>query len=146
MLVYRISKERYIKDLSGKGAELAGGRWNPKGKPALYTSSSLALCICEVLVHTDKDIPPQNMCYAQIFIPDECISDEYYSSDSESTPLELGTKWLNSASALAIKVHSIIMPKDYDGDFNIIINPLHKDFDKVTIKNVAPCNFDNRLF
>ena len=37
MLLYRIAKQNFINDFSGKGAELYGGRWNLKGFPAVYT-------------------------------------------------------------------------------------------------------------
>jgi RES domain-containing protein len=34
-------------DLSGKGAELSGGRWNRKGTPVVYASVSRALACLE---------------------------------------------------------------------------------------------------
>ncbi|HUN93832.1 MAG TPA: RES domain-containing protein [Burkholderiaceae bacterium] len=37
---------------SGIGAEVAGGRWNPKGVKAVYCSLDPATCIIEVAVHT----------------------------------------------------------------------------------------------
>jgi RES domain-containing protein len=36
---------------SGKGAEIAGGRWNPVGYPVVYCSSDPATAILEVAVH-----------------------------------------------------------------------------------------------
>ena len=146
MLAYRIAKEKFIRDLSGKGAEMSGGRWNPKGTPALYTSSSLALCMCEVLVHTDRDIPPTDMCFAEIFIPDECISEDYFSCSYLKASLQNGEAWLKGSSSLAIKVPSAILLETYAGDFNIIINPLHTDFSAVKIIKTEPCSFDSRLF
>ena len=52
MIVYRLCKSIYKKDLSGKGAEIAGGRWNSKGYAILYTSESRSLCTAEIAVHT----------------------------------------------------------------------------------------------
>ena len=146
MLVYRIAKEKYIRDISGKGAELAGGRWNPKGIPALYTSSTLSLCMCEVLVHTDKDIPPRDMFFAEISIPDEFVSEKYFSSISLQSALQCGTDWLKTMTSLAIKVPSALMPSTYRGDFNVIVNPFHHDFLSVKIERIEPCNFDIRFF
>lgn len=146
MRLYRISKKQYINDLSGKGAELAGGRWNSKGVPAIYASSSLALCICEVLVHTDKDILPDNMYFAEIYIPDECVSSVFFSQEALKNSLSNGSQWLSEKGSVAIKVQSAIMPENYTADFDIVINPLHPDFHSVRIEKIEPCPFDVRLF
>ena len=52
MDVYRIGKNKYIKDLSGDGARLYGGRWNYQGYRVLYASESLALAILEYITKT----------------------------------------------------------------------------------------------
>ena len=58
MKVFRLCNRQFSNDLSGKGAELFGGRWNNKGTAILYASESRALCLTEVLVHaTSKSIP-----------------------------------------------------------------------------------------
>ena len=139
MLLYRIAKKKFVEDLSGYGARLYGGRWNDKGYSALYTSSSLSLSMCETLVHCDKSVVPQNMFFAELELPDELIPEGV-------EPIEVGTTWLKSKNSVAIKVHSIILPKEYDKDFNIILNPEHPDFQRLKIKTVVACPFDLRLF
>lgn len=146
MLVYRIARKKYINDLSGKGAELAGGRWNLKGLPAIYTSSTLTLAMFEILVHTDKDLPPVDMYFSELEIPDKMIIDDYFNEVSFEHALNIGSNWIKEAKSLAIKVPSVLMPKNYTRDFNVIINPRHKDFPKIKILKTEPCNFDLRLF
>ena len=53
MTCYRVVRRKYA-NLSGEGAMLYGGRFNPPGIPAVYTSQSIALALLEVLVHIDK--------------------------------------------------------------------------------------------
>ena len=69
MIVYRLSKKEYINDLSGYGAERNGGRWNEKGRPALYTASSCALAVLEVAVHVPFGIMPVDYYMATIEVP-----------------------------------------------------------------------------
>ncbi|HHJ10104.1 MAG TPA: RES domain-containing protein [Bacteroidetes bacterium] len=45
MNVYRLCKCKYARDLSGRRANIAEGRWNSKGIPILYTAGSRALSI-----------------------------------------------------------------------------------------------------
>src|ERR1700748_878056 len=58
MIVYRLAKSVFKNDLSGRGAELAGGRWNSAGIPVLYTAESRALCALEIAVHTPLNVVP----------------------------------------------------------------------------------------
>ena len=49
-------------DLSGKGAEKTGGRWNRPGLPVAYAASSIALAALETVVHLhleNQDYVPQ---------------------------------------------------------------------------------------
>lgn len=146
MLLYRIAKKAYIEDLSGLGSRLYGGRWNEKGYSAIYTSSSLALCMCETLVHCDKSIILQNMFFAEMEIPDEMVPADFFKiSQNEETSIA-GTKWLKEKSSVAIRVPSVILPAEYNKDFNVILNPEHPDFAKLKINTVVECPFDLRLF
>ena len=51
MIVYRLTSGDHIKDLSGTGAKLYGGRWNSAGLHAIYSTENISLAILEVLVH-----------------------------------------------------------------------------------------------
>ena len=145
MVVFRIARKEYIQDLSGRGAELFGGRWNEKGIPALYTSSSLSLAALEILVHTDKSLPPVNMAYAKIYVPDEMFSMKILRLKPDEVPVEYGTKWLKEKRGLMLKVPSVILPYEYDHEFNLILNPLHEDYKKVFVAEVHDFSFDVRL-
>ena len=42
-------------DLSGSGAKNTGGRWNPAGMAAVYTSENISLAFHETIVHLHAD-------------------------------------------------------------------------------------------
>ena len=44
-----MAKARHADDLSGKGSEITGGRWNDIGVPALYLSDNISLSLLETL-------------------------------------------------------------------------------------------------
>jgi RES domain-containing protein len=46
-----VKEERADAAMSGEGARRYGGRWNAKGTPAVYLSSSLSLAVLEILFH-----------------------------------------------------------------------------------------------
>lgn len=71
MKVFRLCKAKYNGDLSGKGAELFGGRWNNKGVALLYTSDSVSLCTLEVVVHSEQGDVPRNYVLHTFEIPDD---------------------------------------------------------------------------
>jgi len=76
MMVFRLSKAQFARDLSGRGAQIAGGRWNSKGIPMVYTSQSRALCTVEIAVHTPLGNIPEDYVLVSVFIPDHLIIKE----------------------------------------------------------------------
>lgn len=154
MIVYRISRAKYSRDLSGKGAELSGGRWNSVGRPAICASSSVALSTVEVSVHLPLGILPSDYVLISIWMPD--TSDNAESTVTNLTKLPAnwrsypfpketqlaGDTFLQKGKTLALQVPSAAVAED----FNYIINPLHPDARQVKIEDIRPYEFDQRLF
>ena len=151
MIVYRLSRARFSKDLSGRGAELAGGRWNSKGTPMLYTSDSIALCTVEVAVHMPLGIVPLDYQLVHIRIPDEIeikelpetiLPEDWKSFPHSNATQVIGDEFIVAQEALVLKVPSAAV----QGTYNYLVNPRHKDFNAVTIVATEPFEFDKRLF
>ncbi len=151
MIVFRLSKADFSKELSGRGAQISGGRWNSKGVAMVYTSESRALCTTEIAVHTPLGNLPTNYDIISIEIPDDVKIEEL---DIEKLPSNwrtfphlyatqvIGNDFVKLAKFLVLKVPSVIVC----GEFNYLLNPNHKDFVKVKILSVNSFNFDERLF
>lgn len=151
MIAFRLSKSKYAKDISGKGAEQTGGRWNSKGAALLYTSESRALCTTEIAVHTPLGNIPFGYEIISIEIPDDIeiqelaateLPDDWKSFPHSHSTQEIGDKFVIAEKFLVIKVPSVIV----QGEYNYLINPNHKDFKKIQIKSIESFNFDERLF
>lgn len=150
MIVYRISTKKYIRDLSGTGSKLHGGRWNPKGFALLYTSEHKSLAALELLVHLDRNSIPEDLEIVSIEISDKHIlkfSDSTYNGiirdkNSLSRFKEEGKNWIETGSSLGLKVPSILI----SGESNILINPSHESFKEIKILDIDPFNYDERLF
>jgi RES domain-containing protein len=150
MVVYRISKKRFITDLSGLGAKLYGGRWNPKGVSLMYTSESRALAILEYYVHADRAFLPTDVAIASIHIPDDTSRKEILIGD---LPLDwreypasaqlagIGEEWSKSGESLLLFIPSVVVPKER----NVLINPGHSHIKEVAIIDVEDYSFDERL-
>ena len=151
MIVFRLSKSKHSNDLSGKGAEKFGGRWNSKGVAMLYTSDSRALCTAEIAVHTPLGNIPEDYEITLIKIPEHTIIPELEITDlpkdwksiphSHSTQ-EIGDKFIDEGKFVALKVPSAVV----QGEFNFLLNPYHSDFKNITIEKIEPFAFDTRLF
>ncbi|MGA7812645.1 RES family NAD+ phosphorylase [Caballeronia sp.] len=154
MKLFRVAKDKPGKyradDLSGNGASVAGGRWNPMGMPALYTSLNAATAVLEVRVHLSGFIPAANLFLVEVDIPDVLISKGYEPSlptdwnelTIPTSTIEIGRRWLSAAKSVAMKVPSVVCPADW----NVILNPHHSDFRKVKVTRQEPFSLDARLF
>ena len=151
MIVYRLAKGKFRNDLSGKGAELAGGSWNSKGTAILYTCQSRALCTTEIAVHTPLGIVPEDYFLISLEFPDKTAVQEIAAKDLKPSwrkfphphfTQELGDAFVQENRFLVLKVPSAVVP----GDFNFLFNPRHPQFSKVKVLASEPFEFDERLF
>lgn len=150
MKIYRLTRENYKNDLSGKGAELAGGRWNPKGMPALYAAESRSLAILETIVHTPISLILDDFVFLILELPDEFpifeISEKQLSSTWKVDEKQTETKGLGEALLveqhfLGFRVPSVVVPQES----NFVFNPRHPDFSAIKIIEIEPFEFDERL-
>lgn len=151
MMVYRLCRKAYANDLSGRGAELNGGRWNGKGTAMIYTSVARALCMVEIMVHIPAGIIPKDFYLVSISIPDDidisAIGPKDLPENWDRHPIaasiqKIGNDFISAQKALVLKVPSAIV-KD---EWNYLINALHQDFKAVKIIATEPFSFDTRLF
>lgn len=150
MIVFRLSKGKYRADLSGKGAEMYGGRWNSKGVSLLYTSLSRALAFAEVAMHLPLGIIPKDYFMITIHFPDTIeilklpesgLPADWRSNPPSSSTQKIGDRFVAESKYLVLRVPSAVVP----GDFNYLINPAHPASGEVSIQNIEPFEFDSRF-
>ena len=147
ILCYRLCSSRYSPD-SGRGAALAGGRWNPVGAEVIYTAATLSLAVLEVLVHFS--VLPEDYVMTEIHIPDTVSVEVLRTSEhphgwQSPAPITatqaVGGRWINERNSCVLVVPSSIVATDR----NYLINPHHKDFRKLAFSKPVPFRFDPRL-
>jgi RES domain-containing protein len=146
---WRIVKEKHATvAFSGEGAAKSGGRWNSRGVPVVYTSSTKSLAALESLVHL---IPPVRFKYVAIHIkfddalveivaPTSLPSDRQVEPPSPSSQ-RVGVAWVLAARSAVLALPSVIV----SGELNFLLNPAHRDFKKITIGKPERFTFDSRL-
>lgn len=150
MIVYRLSRRKYKSHLSGRGAAIKGGRWNRKGTEVIYTASSRALAMAEVLVHFTLQDLPDDYFMLVIYIPDSIplyhITEDHLPPDWNLFPYsqgsqKIGESILQTKNYGVIKVPSAVVK----GDYNYLIDPECKGFGQVKIVDEEKFPFDDRL-
>lgn len=140
MIVWRIAKferARSVEDmLNGEGASRYGGRWNPKGIPAVYCSENSSLAALEILVNLASPSTFPDHHILDLEVPDDAIA--AVSASASDTP-QIGAEMLQTH--LAIMAPSSVNPLER----NVVINPVHADFDKVVPGTIRAFEFDRRL-
>ncbi len=151
MKVFRLSRKKYSKELSGKGASLSGNRWNSKGTEIIYCASSRALAMAEVAVHLNLALLPNDYLMIEINIPNTIAIKK---TNKNKLPYDwdlfphilptqkVGDDFINKNKYCILQVPSAVVK----GDINYLINPLHKDFKLIKIVNTYSFPFDKRLF
>src|SRR5512147_308665 len=127
--------------MNGEGARLVGGRWNSKGRRAVYAASTLSLAMLEVLVHVQSPRVLRDYRMLDLQIPDDAIADVDSTGMDAAAMRIAGDRFLAEARAVALRAPSVVNPFE----FNVMINPDHPDIGRVTAGKLRAFEFDSRL-
>ena len=149
LLVFRIVTPRHVADaFSGEGARLYGGRWNSKGVRIVYTASSRALAMLEMLAQDQPlrarytIIPvtiPASIRIERVALTKLPI--DWAESRQNDTLHAIGADWVKRGNAAVLCVPSVVVPSE----FNYLLNPEHIDFKRIKIGKAEGIKTDSRL-
>lgn len=151
MEAFRLSRKKFASVLSGKGAALKGARWNSIGVELIYTASNRSLAMAEVAVHFTLATIPADYMMITIFIPDKItikkvnvsdLPDGWNTFPNPSTTHAIGDKFIADNKYCVLQIPSAVT----QGDYNLLLNPMHPDFKLIKIKSVEKFPFDRRIF
>lgn len=132
--------------MSGEGARLYGGRWNPQGTPVVYLAESRALAALEILVHAPREALPLDWCVIEVEVPDdgiETVDIGDLPADWRELPSSIGARHFGGArlsqrESLALKLPSAIIPEEH----TLLVDPLHPDVVKLRVSGPRTFRFD----
>ncbi|MEW6721038.1 MAG: RES domain-containing protein [Thermodesulfobacteriota bacterium] len=119
----------------GKGARDRGGRWNSPGREAIYAAATYAGAMLEQLSYAGIGFLPKGQVWIEIQIP--AIPIEVVESgdvpgwelEDKIASQEYGDKWLDENRTAVLLVPSVVSSGI---EKNVVINPAHKDFPRIT--------------
>ncbi|WP_430469937.1 RES family NAD+ phosphorylase [Thalassospira lucentensis] len=133
---YRLLKRKW-KDAAfdGEGARRYGGRWNSRGKSAIYLAGSQSLAMLEVMVHLNDYRLLASYVLFEVRLPADLITDlsdaeipkDWQAQPAPTSTAEIGDAWFDQNAGLALAVPSVIVPREK----NYLLNPRHPLFASV---------------
>jgi RES domain-containing protein len=151
MRFWRICRRRFAAEAAtGEGARLYGGRWNSRGVRILYASRSLALAAMESFVNLEPNLQPSDLVSISGEIPDDLdigrLDLKTLPRGWHRTRTELlrrfGDEWIKAGRTVALLVPSAAVR----GEWNLLLNPTHPEFERLRLGNPVPFRFDSRMF
>lgn len=159
MRLYRIynhhadyAKVKGFDPLDGAGGLSSASRWNLTGYPVLYTSSSAALALAEMLVHIPAALFGERT-LLELEVKGEVSVEEITEKHllqllrdaSPDNPLDTtqayGNAWLREKRSLLLKVPSIPLPFEA----NYLINTLHPEMKHLRLVSSEKIYLDRRV-
>lgn len=118
MTFYRLARSAHA-DLSGEGARMYGGRYNPRGVPAVYASETIALATLEILVHLQTSEIPTDYVWMAVEVKRRNIR---FLSAAAARIRDTRTVSISRAAEFrrvfykrpVLRVPSIIIPREHD--------------------------------
>jgi RES domain-containing protein len=150
MQVWRLFPARFRETaFTGVGGLYAARRWNHLGTPMVYCATSPALAALEFFVNLEPNEAPDDLLLAEAAIPDDLVEQLDLSllpaGWRELNSLacrDLGSGWAASGRSVALQVPSAVV----EGDWNLLLNPRHVDFNRIKLISPKPFRYDERMF
>lgn len=151
LVLWRLSYAVHANNaLDGEGARIVGGRWNRRGRRAVYLSEHLSAAILELLVHINlRRVPPLVAIRVEVpsgtAIYEPALAD--LPPDWRETPgppdstREFAEKWFAGGATALMRVPSVVVPEE----FNYILNPDHASAGRLSVRAPEPFTLDRRL-
>lgn len=149
LVCYRIADRRFPL-FSGEYAAQVGGRWNPRGRPAIYACTTYSGAMLEKLAQLGSTRIPRHQVSITITIasgltvqayePDELP--EGWNGSDYGTSQAVGEKWLIAQKAVALIVPSVLFPVEH----NVVLNSSHPQAARILVSEPVQVRWDERLF
>ncbi len=135
--------------MTGEGARLYGGRWNPPGIAMVYAAESRALAALEMLVHLrSQKLMASYVVFELRFdakilerLPIASLPVDWRSDPVPFSTQAVGESWVVAGSSPVLRVPSVLIPEE----FNYLLNPHHPGFSEIEIGDAVSFAFDPRL-
>ena len=146
---WRIVKQKHAATaFSGDGAAKTGGRWNSRGVPVVYASSTKSLAALETLVHLNPPVPFKYVGFRLQFdaalierVPLNRLPADWRVEPPPPSTKAIGDAWARGVRSAVLALPSVIIP----GESNYLLNPAHPAFKKISIGKPERFAFDPRL-
>lgn len=149
MRCFRIGDSRFPL-FDGTGARTYGGRWNSPGRAVIYAAETYSGAILKILVHANLNRLPRTHAVLTIEIPAglavECLAPNDlpgWSLSNQAISRAFGDRWLADARSPILMVPSLVTG---GREHNVLLNPAHPDFARITHSQPKPVVWDERLF
>lgn len=156
MRFFRVTPQRdAARAFDGLSAASSPGRWNARGRRAVYLSSRLPLALLEVIVQ-DSTSSLNGYGFFAVEIPDDVRLDTIerkrlsasWRTARAGRPecRDVAQPWWDDRRAVGLVVPSAVLPVafPYD-DFNAVVDPVHPDFARLAIGAFTALGIDDRL-
>ncbi len=156
MRCFRITPSRDpVTAFDGIRSAFAPGRWNERGRRAVYVTTRLSLGILELMVQDSVTMLRGYGAYP-VDIPEHVVLASIDRADLSRTwrtafagrdeCRAIAEAWIVQNSSVGLMVPSAVLPEGFDfGDYNIVLDPLHSDFQQIAIRARIELDIDARL-
>jgi RES domain-containing protein len=147
---WRIVKEKHAKTaFSGEGARIFEGRWNSGGVRMVYGSEHLSLAALEILVHTQPVMIRDKFRVFRVAWDEAMMTtidlkklpSGWNAQPPSLISKKIGDEWIRSSRSAVLAVPSVIVPRER----TFLLNPKHRDFPRIKIKDSGSFVLDPRL-